>query len=139
MKRAIVLLAVIALGTAASVFADYSVRDEGMWPKSWPKELEPLRKQARTLVGPEELNRHYAIPFSKRAEFESAWPHIVKVNSKRASIYLRRASNSFLGGGNKAGVVVHCPPAGQAEEPMHIDLIVDGDVVDLIHRRFGRS
>jgi len=130
MKRAIVFLAAVALCSAGSVFALYGVINEGTWPKSWPKELEPLRKQARTLVGPVDPQRHYAIPFSKRAAFESAWPHIVKVNSKRAPLCLRRAPNFFLGSG-KAGVVVHCPPAGQAEEPMHIDLVVDGDVVDL--------
>jgi hypothetical protein len=40
----------------------------------------------------------------------------------------RRLRNFFLGG---PGVVVHCPPAGQADEPTYIDLVVDGDVVDL--------
>jgi len=130
MKRALVFLAAVALCTAGSVSADYAVWDKGTWPKSWPKELEPLRKQARTLEGNLVLNLHYAIPFTKREEFEAAWPYIVKVKSKGAPIHLRRAPDFFLGG-SKAGVVVHCPPAGRGEEATSIDLIVDGDVVDL--------
>jgi hypothetical protein len=130
MTRAIVFLAAIPFCTAGSVSADYGVTDKGTWPQSWSKELEPLRKQARTFEGPLVLNLHYAIPFTKREEFEAAWPHIVKVKTKGAAIHLRRGPNFFLGG-SKAGVVVHCPPAGQAEGPIYIDLIVDGDVVDL--------
>ena len=130
MKKTITLLAALAFCAVSSVYALYSVSDRGEWPKSWPKELDPLRKQARTFVGPTVLLRHYAIPFVKREEFESAWPHIVKVKTKGAAIHLRRGPNFFLGG-SKAGVVVHCPPAGQAEGPIYIDLIVDGDVVDL--------
>ena len=57
-------------------------RDKGDWPGSWPKELEPLRKQSRTLVGPMVEYRHYAIPFTKREEFEAAWPHLLKVKTK---------------------------------------------------------
>ena len=57
MKRRIALLAAIAFCAAGSAYAIYEVYDRGAWPQSWPKELEPLRKQARTLVGPEVLNR----------------------------------------------------------------------------------
>ena len=58
----------------STAYADYSVTDKGMWPKSWPKELETLRKQSSTFEGPVVLNLHYAIRFAKREEFESAWP-----------------------------------------------------------------
>jgi hypothetical protein len=64
---------------------------------------------------------------------------------------LVRGPNFFLGDNKKAGVVVHCPPLGQAANPVtpegpipdstnarerwmytnYIELIVDGDVVDL--------
>src|SRR5262245_29116017 len=135
MKRTNIFLAAIGLLVAmafcavAPAYALYTVRDKGEWPKSWPKELEPLRKQSRTLVGPVVEYRHYAIPFTKREEFESAWPHLLKVKSKGAHLRLVRGANFFLGGHN-AGVVVHSPPAGQ-EDPTYIDLVVDGDIVDL--------
>src|SRR5437879_2649485 len=115
MKRATAFLAAIAFfAVCSAVYALYEVRDEGTWPKSWPKELEPLRKQARTLEGPLHPHQHYAIPFTKREEFESAWPHLLKVKSKGAAVRLVRAPNFFLGEHVKAGVVVHCPPTGQA-------------------------
>jgi len=129
MKKTIALLAALAFGAVGSAYALYEVSDRGEWPKSRPKELEPLRKQARTLVGPLVLHRHYAIPFTKREDFESAWPHILKVKSKGAHLRLMRGPNFFLGG-HKAGVVVHSPPAGQ-EDPTTIDLVVDGNIVDL--------
>jgi hypothetical protein len=82
---------------------------------------------------------------------ESAWPHILKVKRKGAPIFLVRGPNFFLGDNKKAGVVVHCPPLGQTENPAtperpilgstnarerwmytnYIDLIVDGYIVDL--------
>ena len=45
------------------------------------------------------------------------------------------AQNFFLGD-NKAGVVVHSPPAGEKDIPgtvrtTYIELVVDGDIVDL--------
>ena len=81
--------------------------------------------------------------------FESAWPHILTAKSKGAPVFLVRGPNYFLGDQAKAGVV-HSPPLGQAanpatpEAPMnspnlrerwlyttYIELVVDGDVVDL--------
>ena len=96
-------------------------------------------------------HRHYAIRFTKREEFESAWPHILKVKSKGAPVVLVRGPNFFLGEGRKAGVVVHAPPAGQADNPAtpeapipgvkdvrmrwinttYIELVVDGEIIDL--------
>ena len=151
MKRTIAVVAAIAFCAVCSVHADYAVTGQGTWPKSWPKELEPLRKQASTFEGPLDARQHYAIPFSKREEFESAWPHILKVKSKGAPVLLVRGPNFFLGEKVKAGVVVHSPPLGQADNPAtpeapilgitnvrerwmyttYIELIVDGDIVDL--------
>ena len=127
---AVTSLAVIALCEVGSVYALYSVIDKGTWPESWPKELEPLRKQSRTLVGPLVEYQNYAIPFTKREEFESAWPHLLKVTSKGAALRLVRAPNFFLGEGDKAGVVVHSPPLGQ-DGTTYLELVVDGDIVDL--------
>ena len=152
MKRKITgLSAAAACAICWTAYAVYQVTDSGDWPKSWPAELEPLRKQARTLVGPEVLNLHYAIPFTNRAAFESAWPHILKVKSKEAQLILVRGPNFFLGDNRKAGVVVHCPPAAQDEKTAErgapttggngegvsrgmaysIELVVDGKIVDL--------
>jgi hypothetical protein len=148
MKRIVpfVVAALISLGWAvfaSSAYADYVVTDNGTWPKSWPVELEPLRKSARTLEGPLQLLLHHAIPFTKRDEFESAWPHLLKVKSKGAPIVLVRGPSFWLGEGKDAGVCVHTPPEGQApivdgkdakgnwEKTIYIELIVDGQIIDL--------
>jgi hypothetical protein len=149
MKR-IIVVALTLVCFASTAFGLYSVSERGNWPKTWPKELEPLRSQARTLVGPLLEARHWAIRFENRKDFEASWPHLVKVKSKAAPIILVRGENFFLGDKCKAGVVVHAPPEGQAKNPRtpegpiessnarerymymtYIELVVDGDVVDL--------
>ncbi len=152
MNRRTAVLAAIALCAASSaVYAIYGVSDEGTWPKTWPKELEPLRKQARTLVGNMVPQSHYEIPFTKREEFESAWPHLLKVKSKGAPIILVRGPKTDFMEVKPAGVLIHSPPAGQNENPgtpeapipgvvnvrvrwkntTYIELVVDGNIVDL--------
>jgi hypothetical protein len=127
---------------SSAAWADYSVEDRGSWPESWPKELEPLRGQARTLEGPLLPLLHYAIPFTKREEFEAAWPHLLKVKSPGAIIVLRRGPSFWLGSESNAGVCIHTPPAGEqpadatkgqtdAHKTIYIELIVDGQIVDL--------
>ena len=91
MKRPIALLAAMILGAACCAYAEYGIEDRGTWPESWPKELDSLRKQSRTLDGPLPGVLHYQIPFAKREEFESAWPHLLKVKSKGAPIILLRS------------------------------------------------
>ena len=93
MNRTISMLAAIAILCVCPLYADYLVENRGAWPNDWPKELEPLRKQSRTFDGPKQPLLHYAIPFTKREEFESAWPHILKVKSQGAPIVLRRGPN----------------------------------------------
>jgi hypothetical protein len=149
MKRSLICLATLVLSLIGSVYADYSVNDKGIWPNTWPKELEPLRKQAHTLVGPMVETSNYVIPFTKREEFEAAWPFILKVKSPGAPLILRRPSASDFFKVLPAGVLIHSPPAGsgQAIDPKlplttanfrqhlvsttYIDLVVDGDIVDL--------
>ena len=145
------ILAAIACCTVGPAFADYAVTGKGTWPDTWPKELVSLRKQSSTFEGPVSPHQHYAIPFTKREEFESAWPHILKVKGKGTAIRLVRAPNFFLGEKVKAGIVVHSPPLGQADNPAtpeapipgitnvkerwmyttYIELVVDGDIIDL--------
>lgn len=147
MKRAIVMLAAAACCLVCPVQADYGVSDAGTWPESWPKELEPLRKQSRTLEGPLILYRFFHIPFTKRDQFEAAWPHLLKVKSKGAPIILVRAPKTDFFAIEPAGVLIHAPPADttEPEEPFpgdgearsrwirttYIELVVDGDIVDL--------
>ena len=143
MKRAITILGAIILFSSCLLYADYGVQDRGTWPASWPKELEGLRKQSRTLEGPHVLLLHYAIPFTNREAFEAAWPHLIKVKSQGAPIVLRRGPSFWLGNESTAGVCIHTPPKGQApiadakkaggnwEKTIYIELIVDGAVVDL--------
>jgi hypothetical protein len=150
MKRTTAFLAAIAFFAVCSVNADYSVWDKGMWPESWPKELEPLRKQARTFEGPLDADRRYLIPFTKQEDFESAWPHLLKVKSKGAPIILLRGPKTDFFEVKPAGVLIKCPPPrtdklAKPETPLpgrmdvrtkwsnttYIELVVDGQVVDL--------
>ncbi len=143
MKRTAVIFVAIVLSLVSSVDADYTWTDTGTWPKSWPAELEPLRKQSRTFEGPTLPLLHHAIPFTKRDEFESAWPHLLKIKSQGAPIVLRRGPSFWLGDKATAGVCVHTPPAGEApiadgkvakgnwEKTIYIELIVDGEIIDL--------
>jgi hypothetical protein len=161
MKSKITFLAAFAF-CAVSVYADYSVSDKGTWPKSWPKEMEPLRKQARSLRGSVADVTLYEIPFAKREDFEAAWPHILKVKTKGAPVILVRGPDMWMGK-IEAGVRIHCPPPGNHPEvpivgagdtatrwlyTKHIKLIVDGNIVDMnriplpadtpiIDKRFG--
>ena len=65
-RRTALLAAIACCAVCSTVHALYAVWDKGMWPDSWPKELEPLRKQSRTYEGPTLLIRRYLIPFTKR-------------------------------------------------------------------------
>ena len=115
-----------------------------------PKQLEPLRGQSRTLVGPQFAHSHFHIPFTKREEFESAWPHFLKVKSKGAPVILVRAPKTDFFAIKPAGVLIHSPPdaADKRKNPeapiagvtnlhrrwmntTYIELAVDGQIVDL--------
>jgi hypothetical protein len=151
MKRMTGVLAAMAIFVACStVYALYEVSNHGMWPVTWPKELEPLRTQATTLVGPEVANQHFLIPFRNREAFEAAWPHLLKVKSKGAPVILVRGPKTDFMEIKPAGVLIHEPPEGtdkrvNPEEPItaqdnvrvrwmnttFIELVVDGNIVDL--------
>jgi hypothetical protein len=148
--RTALITAICVLVTCSSAVADYSVADEGLWPGSWPQELEPLRKQARTLEGPKVLYRHYLIPFTDREQFEAAWPHLLKVKSKGAPLILVRGPKTDFFEVRPAGVAIHTPPVGEGApveagpakpgqgnprsswiDTAYIELAVDGKIVDL--------
>jgi hypothetical protein len=148
MKRTTAFLAVIVLyAVCAAVYAEGFLINEGIWPASWPEELEPLREQSRTFEGGLILSLHYEIPFTSREEFESAWPHILKVKSEGAPVILVRGPVNRCGTPIDAGVHINAPPR-QTTEPeapvpgprpvrrrwintTFIELVVDGQIVDL--------
>lgn len=146
-----ILIAAAIVGVACSVaWGEWTVSDTGAWPRSWPKELEPLRRQASTIQGGLlELPVH-CIPFADRNAFEEAWPHLLKVKTAGAPIILVRSPKSHWHFGQmRAGVLIHCPPGGlepkvPARPVPHVDsiaerwlntayieLVVDGEIVDL--------
>lgn len=149
MKRTTVSLAAIVFCAMCPAYADWSVAEKGTWPKSWPEELEPLRKQSRSLQGGMVNLTCHEIPFTNRKDFESAWPHILKIKSKGAPVILFRGPDKHMGTPMTAGVRIQCPP--QTEKPVpaaplpgtwpnvrvrwlwttFIELVVDGDIVDL--------
>jgi hypothetical protein len=148
-RTTLTLIGLALLVSPRAARADYAVVDKGIWPDSWPKELEPLRAQARTLEGPMTAHRMYQIPFTSREQFEAAWPHLLKVKTPAAPVILLRSPYTFPSN-IKAGVIVHCPPIETDKKAnpgapvpgprdvrstwlwtTYIELIVDGDVVDL--------
>ena len=111
-QRSVLALAVVSASLIAAVcFAMYDVAERGLWPDSWPKQLDPLRPQARTLAHGQ--HTVYEIPFAQRAEFESAWPHILTVKSSQAPLVLLSSPDKWLGHSIAAGVRIRCPPTGQ--------------------------
>jgi len=123
-QRSVLALAVVTASLIASVcFAMSSVADRGLWPDSWPKPLDPLRAQARTLDHGDFIV--YEIPFTTRAEFESAWPHILTVMSTHAPVVLLRSPDGSRGGSIAAGVRIF------RRARIGVEVIVDGDIVDL--------
>jgi hypothetical protein len=106
------------LGTVYSIaLADYAVSDEGTWPAAWPKELEPLRKQAKTYDGPIDQMR-YLIPFTEREEFEAAWPHLLKVKTPGAPIILTRGPRTDFFAIKPAGLLIQTPPEPVGKHPL---------------------
>lgn len=112
-----VIIAFIVLCAVFSVYALYEITNEGAWPKNWPKELEPLRKQSRTLVH-SQYGIH-EIPFTSRAEFEAAWPHILAVKSKEAPLILLSSPDKYrnISETIKAGVRIPSPRTGTLATP----------------------
>ena len=135
----LLLAAAIAVCTAGSVYAISFGGPGGKWPKTWPKELEPLRKEAWTWehgFG----GTSYDIPFATREEFEAAWPHILSLKTKDAKITLLRGPRLRVAEGKKSAGVYIAPPRdvkpAQAEMfPANIIttiwLVVDGEIVAL--------
>ena len=91
-KEVFVVLLVIAacLSWHGSVLA-YGVSSRGgNWPDNWPRELEPFRERAESVIyGVTVWTQYYIIEFSAREEFETLWPTVLRLKSKGAPIQLR--------------------------------------------------
>ena len=144
------IAALVVLAVSSTASADWQVHGTGTWPQTWPKSLEPLRKHSSSIRGGLlDLVIHH-IPFTKRDQFEAAWPQLLKVKTKGAPVILVRSPGTHWHfGETKAGVLVHCPPGGgepkESTGPIpsfdgvrerwmnttYIELVVDGDIVDL--------
>ncbi|MFG0334158.1 MAG: hypothetical protein ACF8TS_12405 [Maioricimonas sp. JB049] len=157
MKTLALLVTATVIAASTPVHAEWIGGQGGLWPESWPEQLEPLRNQAWTwehnLAGP----TIHEIRFNDRDAFEAAWPHILQVRSSHGAIILLRSPDRKVGKPVTAGVRVLTPgrpitPAEAAGLPVgdqtEIELIVDGTIVDLnriplpakatvIDRRFG--
>jgi hypothetical protein len=110
-----VLVVFAALCAAVSSHAMYDISDSGTWPTNWPKELEPLRKQARTLAHSQFVV--YEIPLTNRQQFEAVWPHLLAVKSPAAPLTLLKRPDNWLGGNIKAEVRILAPLTGELYNP----------------------
>jgi len=105
-----VLVGCVALLVASLCLALVGIRYEGDWPDTWPKELDGLRAQARTLgVGTGIQETVYEIPFTSREEFEAAWPHILAVKSEGAPLILVKSPSKIVTISMDAGVRIYYP------------------------------
>ncbi len=111
----IVAVASVVFCAVLSVSALYEVAEEGLWPKTWPGEFEPLRKQSRTLI--HSSFAIYEIPFTFQKEFEAIWPHILKLKSKGAPVVLLNGSGKKLGRTMKTGIRIVAPLTGSLVVP----------------------
>jgi hypothetical protein len=90
-----IYLAVMFVLVASVSFAVVLISKEGIWPDTWPKELEKFRKQSQSYdFGFPKSERWHDIPFQKREQFEEAWPHILKLKTKGAPLIIENTQSS---------------------------------------------
>jgi len=92
-----IYLAVMFVLVASVSFAVVGFSKEGIWPDTWPKELEKFRKQSQTCSGFLCIKEcWHEIIFQNREEFEQAWPHILKLKTKGAPLIIENTKNSSI-------------------------------------------
>jgi len=92
--------------------------DKGTWPDSWPKELEGYRNQSKSSGVAHGIQENvHEISFTKREEFEKAWPHILSLKSKGAPLIIERSPSTYGVSGSTAhtGVRILCPSGSGSE------------------------
>jgi len=98
-KSTIILFAAMTMLASSLCFGLVITNTRGTWPDSWPKELEPYRKQAETIAIATGIQENvYEIRFENREEFEKLWPIILKLKDKKAPLRLRRIEKPFKKG-----------------------------------------
>lgn len=119
-KIAIMVFVVMTVLVSSFCFALVEISDTGTWPGSWPKALEPYRKQARTVGVAHGIQETvYEIPFGTREEFEKAWPHILALKSSGSRLILEKSPSTYSVSGSTAaaGVRILCPSGGVSIGP----------------------
>ena len=121
MKRTVGLFALLlVLFGSWEAMALVIPSDEGKWPATWPKELESLRKRAKTLDVATGTQEHiYTIPFESRDEFEKLWPVLMKLRTPGSPLTLSKAGETDSGWGKflsntKPSVRIKGPTGGYA-------------------------
>ncbi len=104
----VITVAALVLCSTA-VFGSRLVLSEGLWPDSWPEELERYRDRARTIEGGFPISSVYEIPFETREDFERVWPHILGLRSKGAPLILVSSPAPYVDLTLKAGVRILSP------------------------------
>jgi hypothetical protein len=98
-KSTIILFAVITMLVSSFFSGAAIVSETGMWPDSWPIELQPYRAQARTImIAAGNQENVYEIRFENREEFEKLWPIILKLKDKKAPLRLSSIEKSVKKG-----------------------------------------
>lgn len=101
MTRRTAFALLLILFTALDVSALVIPSNEGKWPAHWPKELESLRKQSKTLDVATGIQEHiYTIPFETREEFEKLWPALMKVRTPSSPVVLSKVGQTDKGWGD---------------------------------------
>jgi hypothetical protein len=109
-----VCLCVFAIGIC---YALVMTKDKGTWSDTFPKEMEALREQSRTLdVATGIQETIFEIPFADREQFEKAWVHILKVKSEGAPLILLNSPSKMIDSTMEAGVRIRYPVVGGASE-----------------------
>jgi hypothetical protein len=102
------------LGSAcASSWALIGTQDRGNWPDYWPKELDPLRSHANTIMVAHGIQEDvHEIRFTSAEEFAQAWPFLLSVKSRNSRIMLVDGPYRYATSGTSltAGVLMLCTP-----------------------------
>jgi hypothetical protein len=78
-----------------ATFAVTRIEETGRWPQSWPKELEPLRQNARTICTATMIHEDiYEIHFKDRDTFERSWPILLGLKSKKGQLTFLKVASS---------------------------------------------
>ncbi|MGD0519200.1 MAG: hypothetical protein ABSA26_16815 [Thermoguttaceae bacterium] len=78
-----------------ATFAITRIEETGRWPQSWPKELEPLRQNARTIETATMIHEDiYEIHFKDRDTFERSWPLLIGLKSKGGPLIINKVESS---------------------------------------------